>query len=67
LKFQNYWGYLVEADKNLKDSMILSERFFDHVGRFRKIATSIVREIVDELHKPEYIRKYKPKQDLKEE
>jgi hypothetical protein len=36
LKFQNYWGYLISADKNLKDSMTLSERFFDHIGSFRK-------------------------------
>jgi hypothetical protein len=35
LSFQNYWGYLVSADKNLKDSMTLSERFFDHIGNFR--------------------------------
>ena len=38
LKFQNYWGYLVAADKNLKDSMTLSERFFDHIGNFSKSA-----------------------------
>lgn len=52
LKFQNYWGYLVSADKNLKDSMTLSEKFFDHIGSFRKRAQQLVQQIVDELHKP---------------
>ena len=60
LKFQNYWGYLVSADKNLKDSMTLSERFFDHIGNFRRQAQSIVKEIVDELHKPYKLRNYQP-------
>lgn len=52
LKFQNYWGYLISADKNLKDSMTLSERFFDHVGKFRRTAQQLVKEIIDELHIP---------------
>ena len=53
LKFQNYWGYLISADKNLRDSMTLSERFFDHIGNFRKAARTLVTEIIDELHKPQ--------------
>lgn len=53
LKFQNYWGYLVQADKNLQDSMTLAERFFDHVGKFRRTTEALVREIVDELHLPQ--------------
>ena len=53
LKFQNYWGYLIQADKNLQDSMTLSERFFDHVGKFRKTAENLVKEIIDELHLPQ--------------
>lgn len=52
LKFQNYWGYLVQADKNLQDSMTLSERFFDHVGKFRRTAEQLVKEIIDDLHLP---------------
>ena len=52
LKFQNYWGYLVSADKSLRDSMTLSERFFDHIGKFKKHAQNLVKQIVDELHLP---------------
>jgi hypothetical protein len=52
LKFQNYWGYLVSADKNLKDSMTLSERFFDHIGNFRMKSQQVVHSIINELHKP---------------
>lgn len=52
LKFQNYWGYLVAADKNLRDSMTLSERFFDHIGSYRRTCLQLVKEVVDELHKP---------------
>ena len=40
------------ADKNLKDSMTLSERFFDHIGNFSKTAQLVVHAIIDELHKP---------------
>ena len=29
---------MIEADKNLKESMVITERFFDHVGKFRKTA-----------------------------
>ena len=56
LKFQNYWGYLVQADKNFRESMTLSEKFFDHIGKFRKEAFRLVKEIVDELHKPVNMR-----------
>lgn len=60
MKFQNYWGYLVSADKNLKDSMTLSERFFDHIGSFRKRAQQLVHEIVNEMHKPLGQREHQP-------
>ena len=46
--------------------MTLSERFFDHVGKFRRTAQILVKEIVDELHKPypgkDKERKYIPLQ-----
>lgn len=67
LKFQNYWGYMIEADKNLKESMVITERFFDHVGKFRKTAQQLVKEIVDELHKPIDMRKIKPYHEIKED
>jgi hypothetical protein len=47
--------------------MTLSERFFDHIGKFRKTATSMVKEIVDELHKPLFERQYKPLTKVSEE
>lgn len=47
LKFQNYWGYLVQADKNFRDSMTLSERFFDHIGKFKSSTFQMMKEIVD--------------------
>lgn len=40
--------------------MTLSERFFDHVGKFRKTATQFVKEIVDELHLPLHSRTRRP-------
>ena len=67
LKFQNYWGYLVAADRNLKDSMTLSERFFDHIGNFRRTAQSLVRDIVDELHKPRRDRLHQPVDKVSDE
>lgn len=67
MKFQNYWGYLISADKNLKDSMTLSERFFDHVGKFRKTSQALVRDIIDELHKPIHLREHKPVSKVSEE
>lgn len=71
LKFQNYWCDLITADKNLKDSMTLSERFFSHVGKFRRTAQQLVKEIVDELHLPpnHHLIKYKhqPVQKIQEE
>lgn len=47
--------------------MILSERFFDHIGKFRKTAMQIVKEIIEELHKPLHMREYKPLTKLSEE
>lgn len=67
MKFQNYWGYLVAADKNLKDSMTLSEKFFDHIGNFRKTCHSLVREVVDELHKPVNQRQHQPVSKVSDE
>jgi hypothetical protein len=51
--------------------MTLSERFFDHVGKFKKTSEQIVKEIIDELHllKGSNIRerKYTPVHKLSEE
>ena len=32
LKFQNYWGYIIAADKNRDQSMNMCEKLFGHVG-----------------------------------
>ena len=58
---------MITADKKLKDSMTLSERFFAHIGKFRRTATQMVKEIVDELHKPIHERTYKPLSKVSEE
>ena len=47
--------------------MTLSERFFDHVGKFRRSAQALVKEIVDEMHKPISQRDHKPLQKVSEE
>ena len=47
--------------------MSLSERFFDHVGKFRKTAQKIVKDIIDEMHKPLSMRDHKPVSKLSEE
>ena len=47
--------------------MTLSERFFDHIGNFRRTSHHIVRDIVDELHKPVSLRKYRPEQKVSDE
>jgi hypothetical protein len=41
---------LISADKNYKDSLTLSERLFDHVGKFRQFSNNLVKKIIDELH-----------------
>ncbi len=55
------------ADKNLKDSMTLSERFFDHIGNFSKSAQQLVYTIIDELHKPVSERHYLPVHKMQDE
>mmetsp|Transcript_39106 Transcript_39106/g.37432 ORF Transcript_39106/g.37432 Transcript_39106/m.37432 type:complete len:186 (-) Transcript_39106:37-594(-) len=47
--------------------MTLSERFFDHVGKFRRTATKVVHNIIDELHQPLHARTYRPGSNIKEE
>ena len=52
LKFQNFWGYTVAADRDLEKSQAMCEKFFTHIGLFRAEAASKFKEIIDELHKP---------------
>ena len=40
--------------------MTLSERFFDHVGKFRKTATELVQAIIEEIQKNKNKRTYIP-------
>lgn len=35
LKFQNFWGYTVAADRDRKKSSAMCEKFFTHIGLFR--------------------------------
>jgi len=42
---------LVSSQEDFKRNVKLSERFIDHVGRFRAEAAEVVKEIVDELHR----------------
>ena len=45
-QFQNYWGHIVKSQKDFKRNETLSERFIDHVGKFREAATEVVVSIV---------------------
>lgn len=56
LKFQNYWGYINAADKNLEQSLRMCQKLFDHIGRFREHATQQFVKIVDSLHDPNIMR-----------
>ncbi len=60
LKFQKYWGLLINADRNLDVNLKYSEKIIDHVGKFRRTATFYVKLIVEEMHKPMLKRKYQP-------
>jgi len=64
LKFQKYWGELIDADRNLEQSMVYCERLVDHVGKFRRTANFYVRLIVDELHKPIEKRRFRPLHEI---
>jgi len=63
LKFQNYWGQLLKAQEaqNFLDTVTTSEKFLEHVGKFRKEVHELVKEIVDEMHLDKEHRKYHPK------
>ena len=52
LKFQNYWGYIIAADKNRDQSFNMCEKMFSHVGQFREHATEYVMKVVDSMHDP---------------
>lgn len=47
--------------------MTLSEKFFDHIGNYRRTCHSIVREIVDELHRPLNQRQHQPVSKVSDE
>ena len=52
LKFQNYWGYIIAADRNFEQSLNMCEKLFKHVGQFREHATAYVKKVVDNMHDP---------------
>jgi hypothetical protein len=47
LKFQNYWGYIIAADKQFDQSLNMCEKLFKHVGMFRAHATNHFKKIID--------------------
>ena len=59
LKFQKYWGIIVNADKNYEESIKYSERLIDHEGKFRRTATFYTKLIINELHKPKEKRTFR--------
>jgi hypothetical protein len=50
MKYQNQFEYLVQSIGDQKRHLKISERFIEHIGKFRQTATAIVKQIVDELH-----------------
>jgi len=52
LKFQNYWGYIIAADRNFEQTLSMCEKLFKHVGEFREHAAAQVKKIVDSMHDP---------------
>jgi DNA-directed RNA polymerase subunit F len=52
LKFQNYWGYIIAADRNFEQTLSMCEKLFKHVGEFREHAAAQVKRIVDHMHDP---------------
>jgi hypothetical protein len=63
LKYQNQFKYLVQSVGDQKRHLKISERFIEHIGKFRRTAIQIVKSIVDELHLAEHERKIKQVSD----
>ena len=52
LKFQKLVDYVINAENDMTRNFKLSQRMFDHVGKFRGKAKDEVVKIVEELDKP---------------